>query len=160
MCVCVHFCMSVCVCVCVCVCVHVCVCVSEGVFACLCVCVGCTTLFLYRLVTWLEGKEGWNLRGVTVINSPFNNSCPTWPASPSQCPLCIYAYVYLCIHRSRKSPPQGYNHSFWGGRGLRRFNFGWRWSAKSQIFFYLHLCLEIRGCLFVLNADDQHTVSY
>ena len=53
------------------------------------------------------GQRGWNLRGVTVINSPFNNGCPTWPASPSQCPLCIYAYVYLCIHSMQEITTAG-----------------------------------------------------
>lgn len=42
-----------------------------------------------------------------MINSPFNNSCPTWPASPSQCPLCIYAYVYLCIHSMQEITTAG-----------------------------------------------------
>lgn len=69
--------------------------------------VGWATLFLFGPVTSPEGREGWNLRGVTVINSPFNNSCPTWPASPSQCPLCIYAYVYLCIHSMQEITTAG-----------------------------------------------------
>lgn len=64
------------------------------------------------IVTSLEGREGWNLRGVTVINSPFNNSCPTWPASPSQCPLCIYAYVYLCIHSMQEITTAGVQSFF------------------------------------------------
>lgn len=79
-----------------------------------------------------EGRAGWNLRGVTVINSPFNNSCPTWPASPSQCPLCVYAYVYLCIHSMQEITTAGVQSLFlcvrfcmcvgvgvvsWGGEG-------------------------------------------
>lgn len=74
-------------------------------------------LFLCGLVTSLEGREGWNLRGVTVINSAFNNSCPTWPASPSQCPLCIYVYVYLCIHSMQEIITAGVQSFFflwWG----------------------------------------------
>lgn len=53
------------------------------------------------------GHKGCSLKGVTVKNSPFNNSCPTWPACPSQCPLCIYAYVYLCIHSTQKITTSG-----------------------------------------------------
>lgn len=69
-------------------------------------------MFLCGPVTSPEGREGWNLRGVTVINSPFNNSCPTWPASPSQCPLCIYAYVYLCIHSMQEITTAGVQSFF------------------------------------------------
>lgn len=88
---------------------------------CMCLCihgrkgggfVGWATLFLRGLVTSLEGRAGWNLRGVTVINSPFNNSCPTWPASPSQCPLCVYAYVYLCIHSMQEITTAGVQSLF------------------------------------------------
>jgi len=87
----------------------------EDVRVCVSVCVFARTVFVFCALKWAgrardetlclrgpvtspRGSEGWNLRGVTVINSPFNNSCPTWSAGPSQCPLCIYAYVYLCIH--------------------------------------------------------------
>lgn len=47
-----------------------------------------------------------------MINSPFNNSCPTWPASPSQCPLCIYAYVYLCIYSMQEITTAGVQSFF------------------------------------------------
>lgn len=47
-----------------------------------------------------------------MINSPFNNSCPTWPASPSQCPLCIYVYVYLCIHSMQEITTAGVQSFF------------------------------------------------
>lgn len=53
------------------------------------------------------GPSGMEPGRVTVINSPFNNSCPTWPASPSQCPLCVYAYVYLCIHSMQEITTAG-----------------------------------------------------
>ncbi len=52
-----------------------------------------------------------------MINSPFNNSCPTWPASPSQCPLCIYAYVYLCIHSMQEITTAGVQSFFFCGGG-------------------------------------------
>lgn len=58
------------------------------------------------------GPSGMEPERVTVINSPFNNSCPTWPASPSQCPLCVYAYVYLCIHSMQEITTAGVQSLF------------------------------------------------
>lgn len=111
-------------------------------------------------MTSLEGREGCNLRGVTVINSPFNNSCPTWPASPSQCPLCIYAYVYLCIHSMQEITTAGVQSFFFlwkmgdcigltlemGGKlaHLKRSKYSFTlrlicWYVCAEIYIYSHL---------------------
>lgn len=109
--------------------IFVCACIGKRVDVYWCVYVqtvglgllGWASLFLCGLVTMLAGREGWNLSRVTVINSPFNNSCPTWPATHSLCPLCIYFYVYLCIYSKKKITTVGLQYVFFGV-GVRWFH--------------------------------------
>lgn len=104
---------------------------------------GWATLFLCGPVTSPEGREGWNLRWATVINSPFNNSCPTWPASPSQCPLCISAYVYLCIHSMQEITTAGVQSFFfcvWRGIALLQL---WEGGKLISTWAGIHLTLRL-----------------
>lgn len=124
--------------------------------------VGWATLFLCGPVTSPEGREGWNLRGATVINSPFNNSCPTWPAGPRQCPLCIYTYVYLCIHSMQEITTAGVQSLFFSRVAGDCFALGRRIAHLNS--FNPPVDLLIRGCgntlmdvAMTLSLQWEHT---